>query len=505
MRLSRSLVLAHLLLRYFGRRVLRAGVLASRPIRVAVAVALLGLLAAAVAGAVTFLEPLRSQPQAWDLLLDVTTVSTVMWCLAAAVLIKTLFLNAEGMLALTFALPVTNRERAAAFVLYEAAMSAAVVTAGVCSLSIASLLVRGPRGLVPLAEAVVLPALLTYLTVSLAHQVMSRVLTALGLRRAQPAVLVVLLFALLVVHVGTVPRLTAQASSAYLERSGERPWTSAVAVLADRIGHLAAITSVLAAVVALAVATVLLTPDRHVRQARFLPWRAGIVTRRLFGPYEWCAFRSFQTWLPAVLAVALLVALCIRPVVHPTWSLSLLSMGALYQFAATDPLRRLRAGTPSAWAVYGHLVRAQALLWLTAAAPVAALTVAARPELAGGLAVPLVASLAGVLVALGVGIIFPAEDDNPFSVFVGVSLTTALVALLGLGAGVLQLPPAAAAAFAAVTVVLFVVYSVIGIAASTSRSRHEEGPRPRQQHGRSRPADSRDRHPDPAVPHVLER
>lgn len=505
MRFSRSLVLAHLLLRYFGRRVLRAGVLASRPIRVAVGVALLALLAAAVAGAVAFLDPLRSEPKAWDLLLDVTTVSTVMWCLAAAVLVKTLFLNAEGMLALTFALPVTNRERAAAFVLYEAAMSGAVVTAGVCSLSIASLVVRGPGGLVPLVEAVVLPALLTYLAVSLAHHVLSRILTAVGLRRTQPAVLVVLLFALLVAHVAMVPRLTAEASSAYLSGSGDRPWTSAVSVVADRIGHPGAIASALALVVALAVATVLLTPDRHVRQARFLPWRAGRVTRRLFGPYEWCAFRSFQTWLPAVLAAALLVALCVRPVVHPLWSLSVLSMGALYQFAATDPLRRLRGGTPSAWAVYGHLVRAQALLWLTTAVPGAAAVLAARPELAGGIVVPVVASLAGALVALGVGIIFPAEDDNPFSVFVGVSLTAALVALLGLGVGVLQLPPAVAAAFATATVALFVVYSVIGIAASTSRSRHEEGPRPRQQHGRCRAPDPRDHHRDPAVPHVLER
>ncbi len=505
MRLSRSLVLARMLLRYVGRRVLRAGVLASRPVRLTVAAALVVLLAAAVAGAVAFLEPLTEEPEAWDLLLDVTSVSTVLWCLAAAVLVKTLFLNAEGMLTLTFALPVTNRERAAAFVLYEAAMSAAVVTAGVCSLSIASLVVRGPRGLVPLVEAVVLPALLTYLAVSLAHQVLSRLLTTVGLRRTQPAALVVLLFALLVAHVSTVPRLTAEASSAYLSGSGDRPWTSAVSVLADRIGHPVAIASAAAVVVALAVATVLLTPDRHVRQARFLPWRAGPVTRRLFGPYEWCAFRSFQTWLPAVLAAALLVALCARPVVHPAWSLSILSMGALYQFAATDPLRRLRGGTTSAWAVYGHLVRAQVLLWLTAAVPVTVTAVAVRPELAGGAVVPVAASLAGVLVALGVGIIFPAEDDNPFSVFVGVSLTTALVALLGLGAGVLQLPPAAAAAFAAVTVVLFVVYSVIGIAASTSRSRHEEGPRPRQQHGRGSAPDPGDRHRDAAVPHVLER
>lgn len=505
MRFSRSLVLARMLLRYFGRRVLRAGVLASRPIRVAVGVALLALLAAAVTGAVTFLEPLREEPEAWDLLLDVTTVSTVMWCLAAAVLVKTLFLNAEGMLTLTFALPVTNRERAAAFVLYEGAMSAAVVTAGVCSLSIASLVVRGPRGLVPLVEAVALPALLTYLAVSLAHQLLSRLLTAVGLRRAQPVVLVVLLFALLVAHLSTVPRLTAEASSAYLSGSGERPWTSAVAVLADRVGHPAAIACGLVLVVALAVATVLLTPDRHVRQARFLPWRAGAVTRHLFGPYEWCAFRSFQTWLPAVLAGALLVALCVHPVVHPLWALSVLSMGALYQFAATDPLRRLRGGTPSAWAVYGRLVRAQALLWLTAAAPATVTVVAVRPETAGGLAVPVVTSLAGILVALGVGIIFPAEDDNPFSVFVGVSLTAALVALLGLGVGILQLPPAAAAAFAVATVALFVVYSVIGIAASTSRSRHEEGPRPRQQHGRSRAPHSGVRDPDPAVPHVLER
>ncbi|WP_229052234.1 hypothetical protein [Aeromicrobium sp. Leaf350] len=504
MRPSRARALSGMLLRYFGRRVLRSGVLASRPLRLAAALLVAGLAVVAVVAAVTFLEPLRSEPEAWDLLFDATSISAVLWCLVAVLLTKTLFLNAEGMLALTFALPVTNRERAAAFVLFEAATAGIVVAAGVGAMAVAALVLRGPSALLPLVESIVLPVLLTYLVVGLAYQLLTWVLTAVGLRRTQPPVLLLSLFALLIAYAATVPRLTAAVSGSYLEGTDERPWTAGVASLADQWGHPAALATCAAAMAVLAVATVALAPNRHLTASRYLPWRAGALTRRLLGPYDWCVFRSLQTWLPTVLAAAVYVALTIKPLAHPMWALSLVSMGALYQFAATEPLRRLRGGRTPAWSVYVRLLRAQALLWLLLAVPATAAVLVVEPGAVADVVDPLVGSLAGTVLALAVGIVFPAVDDNPFSLFVGLSLAVVVVTALALAIGVLSLPPPVAAALAVATLALAVVYSVVGITTHESRRRHEEVADRRQQRGRGGAADPRRRRRDPAGAHVLD-
>ncbi|GAA1747557.1 hypothetical protein [Aeromicrobium alkaliterrae] len=504
MRWSRALTLAHLLLRYFGRRVMRTGVLASRPLRVAALALATGLGAAAVAAAVAFLDPLRSEPGAWGLLLDAMSISTVQWCLVAVLLTKTLFLNAEGMLAMTFALPVTNRERAAAFVLYEGAMAGIVVAVGIGALAVASLVIRGPSILVPLAESVVLPALLTYVAVGLGYQLLTRLLSASGLRRAQPPTLLLVLFALAAAFAATVPGLTASVSTAYLAGTDDRPWTAAVASLSDRWGPVPSLAAATAAVALLAWATVLLTPNRHLAQSRYLPWRAGPLTRRLLTPYDWCAVRSLQTWLPAVLAVAVFIALSLRPLAHPLWALSLLSMGALYQFAATEPLRLLRGGRQSPWGVYGRLVRAQLVVWTAFAVPLTIAAVVIEGS-AAAVVLPLLGSLASTVLALAVGIVFPAVDDNPFSLFIGMSLAVVIVTTVGLAVGLLNLPPRVSTTVVAATLALAVVYSVVGITTFESRRRHEEVARRHQRPGGGSPADPRDRSGDPAGPHVLDR
>jgi len=485
--------------------VLRTGVLASRAVRLAALLVVLLVGSAAVAGAVAFLRSLDPGDGEWTLVFEATTVSAVLWCFVAALLTKTLFLNAEGMLSLTTALPVTNRERAAAFVLYEMTMAGVVVAVGVGALTTGALVLRGPAALLPILETIVLPAVLVYLLVNLGHQVLARALTALGIRRAQPGLLVLILFAAALVYLRLIPGLTADLSSAYLDGSSAGPWTSAVLRLAEQWGHAPAIAVTLAGAAALAVLVVLSSPARHLSQARYLPLRGGRLLRRWFGPYEWCAFRSSQTWLPVIIAAATFVALTLNPVVHPLWALSLTSMGALYQFASTEPLRLLRGGVASPWTIYGRLLRAQLLLWAFLAVPVTACVLVVDPGSAGATVAPLLGSLSGSVIALGVGIIFPAVDDNPFSLFLGVSLIGAVLVLVMLTAGLLSLPTLATVAVALTTLVTVVAYSVVGIASSESRRRHEEDRPRRQQPGGSRRADPRDRRGDAAAAHVLDR
>ena len=100
MRLSHAIALARMLLLFFSRRVLRAGVLRSTPIRILAVVGAVALLAIASAAAYYFLQPVAEDTAVWHLLFDAATVSLVLWAQIAFLLVKTLFLNAEGILEL---------------------------------------------------------------------------------------------------------------------------------------------------------------------------------------------------------------------------------------------------------------------------------------------------------------------------------------------------------------------------------------------------------------------
>lgn len=108
-----------MLLVFFRRRVLRAGVLKSTPVRVFVTVAAVLLLGAMCTASYFFLRPLAGEAAVWRLLFDTSTVSLLLWVQIAFLLVKVLFINGEGMLQLSYQLPLTNRERSTAFLMYK--------------------------------------------------------------------------------------------------------------------------------------------------------------------------------------------------------------------------------------------------------------------------------------------------------------------------------------------------------------------------------------------------
>ncbi|MDV3221351.1 hypothetical protein [Intrasporangium sp.] len=504
MRLRSSLVLAQMLLRFFVRRVSRMGVLRSTAVKV-LAVATVGtILVTGAIAAYFFLEPMTSDAKVWGLLFEMSTVSVVLWVQIAFLLVKVLFLNAEGMLELSFHLPLTNRERAAALLLYEATMAGMVSTVGFTSLTAAAVVLLGPAALLRLLEAIVFPMILTYLVLSAAYLLLGRLLSLVGLRRIEHVVLILAMFALLMVYASRLGPLSSQATEAYLSDRTEFVWVAALAWISGRYGPAAMVAVFLVAAAALVALALWATPNQHVRHSRYLKLPFDWPLARRLGPYDRCLLRSAQTWLAIAVSVAVFVGLCLEPVTNPLWALAVLSMSGLYQFAATEPLRVLVADGASPWRTYGRLLRAQLVLLLALAVPSVAVVAAVRPDQLVGSGVALAGCVAGVLIAICIGIAFPAESDNPFSVFIGLAVTAAVLGLVGIALGILQLPQLVVIAIAAGTGVLIVWYSVQGIRAFDSRRRNEKGASPRQQRGRGGVADPRGRSGSSALSHVLD-
>ncbi|MEU2873344.1 hypothetical protein ABZ769_29785 [Streptomyces olivoreticuli] len=503
-RLRQSAVLARMLLVFFRRRVLRAGALKSAPVRVFVTVAAVLLLAAMCTASYFFLRPLADESAVWRLLFDTSTVSLVLWVQIAFLLVKVLFINAEGMLRLSFQLPVTNRERSTAFLMYEAAMTATVAAIGLVSLAVSALILLGPSAAGYITASIVLPTALTYLALSALYQLLTRLWMLTGLSRMAGVLNVLALFAVLAYYTAQMTPMIQDLSGAYLSKRTTYTWVTSVSWAWNEHGPwtaLAAATALSAVLVALVFA---LAPNQHVRQSRYLKLPGSVRLRGVLEPYDWCLLRSAQTVAAAAMALALFAYLLLaQPSVNPLWGLATLSFGGLYQFTATQQLRVLPGAREPAWRVYVRLIRAQLVLLAVFAVPALAITVAIHPGrlLSGGVA--LASCLGGAVMTTCISIVFPAEKDNPFSVFLGLSVVIVVAGVSVIGLGLLSLPPWAVVGCLAGAAVAFVWYAVQGIHTSESRRRNVQGTVGSEVRHRGRAADAGHRSGGPAQPHVL--
>jgi hypothetical protein len=490
MRLSHAVALARMLLLFFSRRVLRLGILKSGAARLFVAAICISLMVVCVSAAYLFLKPLGSDPKVWRLLFDMSTVSLLLWVQVAFLFVKTLFLNAEGMLELSFQFPLTNRERAAAFMIYEGVMTSIVAVLGFLSLSISSLMILGAAAIPQLFQAIILPVVLAYLALSVLYLLLGRLIAVFRLRNMEKVVLIVAMFALLLAYASQMTRLTRGASEAYLNGQDNYMWVASLSWISRHYGPVVMQVIFLLISLALMVVAILLTPNQHVPHSRYLKVPMGRVVHRFLSPYDLGLLRSTQTALAATVSLSVLVFLIINPMANPLWSLSLLSMGGLYQFSATLPLRTMVPTRLAPWKTYGSLVKAQGVLLATFALPMLFFVeMMGRYSISSSLTAVL-GGFCGAIIAVCVGIAFPAENDNPFSVFIGLSLTFCVLGMVGIGLGFLRLTPVATIGVVAVTVVIFVWYSVQGIRVSDSRRRHEEIIIVGKQHRRSGDADT---------------
>lgn len=494
-----------MLLVFFRRRVLRAGALRSTRVRVLLTAAAVILLGAMCTGSYFFLRPLAEEPRVWRLLFDTSTVSLLLWVQIAFLLVKVLFVNAEALMQLSYQLPLTNRERSTAFLMYEAAMTATVAAVGLVSLAISASILLGTSSFGYITASIVLPAALAYLALSVLYQLLTRLWMLLGLSRVAGVLNVLAVFALLGFYTVRMTPMIQDFSSAYLDERTTYTWATSLARIWNEHGLWAALAAATALGAVLTALTFALAPNQHARQSRYLKLPGSVLLRDVLGPYDWCLLRSAQTVAAAAMTVALFLYLLLaKPSVNPLWGLTALSFAGLYQFTATRPLRELPGTREPAGRVYARLIRAQLVLLAVFAVPAAAIALASGPGRLVSTGVALASCAGGAVMATCISVVFPAERDNPFSVFLGLSVVLVVAGVSLIGLGLLDLPLWAVAGCLAAAVVAFAWYAVQGIRTNDSRRRNVQGTIGRDVRRRGRTPDDGHRSGDPAHPHVLD-
>lgn len=360
MRIRCAWQVAGFLLTFVARRVLRAGALRLAPVRWAAVGSIVLLLASTTVLAYQFLEPFSRDADVWRLLFGASTVSLLVWVMAAFLLVKVLFLSSDGLLELTHQLPVSGKERAVAFMLFEMAITVGLSCATALPVALSALLLIGPPAAVLVVTSMLAPALLAYVLLASLHVLVVRLLVAARQRPIANLVAILVVFGVVVAYSSQMNALVGRVADF---GGGEvHPWPTVVAWMAARAGVPAALAAVVACLGLLSALNIALLPRQYVASSRYLRLQLPSRLSKTLTAYDWCFVRSQHFLISSVATAATAVLLLVGTQTHPLWALSLFSIGGLYLFSATAPLR---AGggprTSSPLRTYWWLLRPQLL------------------------------------------------------------------------------------------------------------------------------------------------
>lgn len=183
-------------------------------------------------------------------------------------------------------------------------------------------------------------------------------------------------------------------------------------------------------------------------------------------------FRSFENQFVLVSAVVAAFAIPWKSWNAPPAYIMLPAFLGIYAYASSEPLRRLTPFRQSAGVFYLQLIGSQATIMLALGAVLGTVYLAQGGQLSAILSVFGFGLMSIVMTNL-VGIIFPPEKGNPFSVVIGVILLLSVVATFAVGLNMFGLPTEVNVTIIAVLLGFAVFFSVLGISRNEKGVRHE--------------------------------
>ncbi|MCG7427096.1 hypothetical protein M3A96_06695 [Helcobacillus massiliensis] len=502
LRIRLVLLLAQFYARFMVRRVVATGLMANPSARWGTILTGLALVAVMTVGASLFLRQMAGADGFLPLLMDLTSISIILWVIIAFAVVKLLFSRSAGVLRTSAQLPVTAKERAAALMVVEAGFVAAIVTAVTFSGTAPALVLFGLDAVGRVLTGVVLPAALTYLLLNSLFCAGERALTALGFGRLRVLILLVVVLGMSALYYTTVLRQTVAVANAYT--TGERVIVApaALSALADAAGYPLAILAGAAGCALLAALCLVLSPRTRVPSGRFVPVPLGSFENasaaRIFAA---ATVRSVEGQLAILLGLAAGAALAVSGA-PPLLGMGAVVLQGVYAYEGTRRAAPLVLRTRSPLRHAAVLLGSQVLVLAVAALPLLVLSIVIGQSLQTT-ALAAAGLVSGTVVTVLVGVMVPPEKENPFSVLVGFSV----VLVVGVGSvlmlGIVQAPPALTASLIVIALPILFFTTAAGIRIITERTRHEEGT-PHHQPAVRRGNPHRDHHDRGApVRHVL--
>ncbi|MFJ5955442.1 hypothetical protein ACIQC5_05715 [Paenarthrobacter sp. NPDC092416] len=472
MRRNSVILLFRLFWIFIVRRVLGRGLLSSAAVRTSALVLVVTAFAGFNLLSYVVLKQYLGGTGLFEPVLQVANASVPFWVLIAYTLIRVLFMKADELLKLSFNLPVTNKERTLAFSLFEASIVLGMTIFVFGAFSISTVLIEGLEYVPKVLASIWFPALSAYLLLSLGYYVLERVLMALRWARFRGLVVPMVLatgLALLFPHTNEQSALIAQS---FVDGKDYVTPVLVFAILEDTVGFwLSAVAFVTTTAVVIPV-VVAFAPKAYVPLRRYFVVLPSRLADRKLGAYVLVLFRSFETMVAVLFVVVYSLFAWAQHIVLPPFALLLVTFQGVYAYANSEPLRRSSLHPGRTMTNYLCIVGSQGILLLTLAIPV--VTISLVQGIAWDACLPVAGfCVSNILISTLVGIAFPPEKGNPFTVLIGVLLTVVVIMIVALGLNVFNLEPTMSAVVYTALSILVVFYSILGMKRMERISRHE--------------------------------
>jgi hypothetical protein len=381
-------------------------------------------------------------------------------------------MKADELLKLSFNLPVTNKERTMAFALFESSIVLLMTVFVFGAFSISTVLIEGTDYIPKVLVSIWFPAISTYLLLSLGYYLLERALQALRIARLRGLLVPMVLALGLVV---TFPQTNEQSSQIAENYVFGREYNAPgllYAKLQGDVGIWFSTLVLLATSAAIIPAIVAIAPRNYVPMRRFFVFLPSRLAGSKFGVYVLVLFRSFETMVAVSFIIIYSVFAWLEHLVLPPYALALITFQGVYAFSNSEPLRRMVTYPGRTVANYLRLVGSQGVLLMVVGIPVITISVGQGVSFEACLPV-LGFCLSNILISTLVGIAFPPEKGNPFTVIIGVLLTMIVVMIVALGLNVFNFDPIISSAIFAALNLLVVFYSILGMRRMERIARHE--------------------------------
>lgn len=462
MRIRSALLLSRMFLLFILRRVLGRGILSSRSVRLGAGITtLLAFIGFGLMSFVVFKQYFGGT-DLFEPILQVANASVTFWVLAVYTLVRVLFLKADELLELSFNLPVTNKERALALTIFEATIVLAATAFFFGAFSISTMLLEGPTYIPKVVSSIWFPAVTVYLLLSLGYFLLEQILFAVNLARLRGVIVpIALALGLAIVF----PLVNEQSNDIVAGFVGGVevfiPQMIYSVSLAD-FGLWAPLALFILTTTVLMTLIAAAAPRSYVPVMRFFKFMPSSLADSRFGAYILVLVRSFETGVVVSFLLIFSIFTLIKGIEMPPYVLILLTFQGIYSFSNSVPLRKSVLYPGSSLANYVCLIGSQYVLLGVVAIPMIAISSVQGIELSSSLFV-LALCISNVLLSTFIGIIFPPEKGNPFSVLIGVVLTMIVVITVTLGLNLFNLSPSLNITAFLVLNVVVVLYSIVGM------------------------------------------
>lgn len=467
MTMPQTLALVKLYRRYFTRRVLSTGPLRSTLVRLIAGAMITAPLGAMSLGSFLFLGSTGMGEEELDMMLQVASVSLLFWILVLLLFVKVLFLRSSAFLGFTLQLPVTNRQRTSALVAFEAFLVVITSLFLVTPLALAMTLRFGVSSVPVLLSGLLFPAVTFYLVCAITFNAAEGTLGSVRLKRVATPGAIFAIGLLAGLYNSKMPSLISAMTGEYLEKRVAFHFVSLYTYIAAKHGNLPSLLVFLCLTALLLPAAVISTPSRAPISKSFFKTRPSVAG--LFSAYVSSSGRRTETMMTVALSYVIALFLLLNGKNYQA-AAGICSLQVLYAHSGTTPLRLLPGRHYSPHSEYCLILLSQLALSYACAGPL--LVVIFVDEGFLPFFVTCLGLALGVLVANFLGILFPPDRDNPFSVFISLTLLMAVAVSTAAVIGVLALPEWAILLAGLGAVGSTVFYSITGIETIERKARY---------------------------------